>query len=401
MNKVDRPGSLLDHFMGVMKRFFGETTKENNLSVVATACEVATEYVDTPRPAPSTPSPPSPNPPALPQPPPPAAAPTPADCTGPHAGLCAVVWDGYQRLIARRLYSPHTEKVSETTHTVRNHVFDGWNVVESTCLLAAHCLGPNTTKSALKVLVDHRLMLCACLCIACKNELDNDAFPVLRNTLYRHTPLAVVYHLLFERLVNPWDDNELDARWLQGRLEAAEGVVIARIGDRLFWLLNDTPTLRVELDVLAAMQREESTNRGSTELAIEMTTSVMRSVASFYVHLAFSGYDRVLCERLMTRPDDVLVRALAIIAVLSIKQCCSSQDEYHTWVPPSLCDWLGLCDLRDAQALALRIVPVVLHARSHMRDGARLTIATHGECNDLVSAETIAAVLEDLQYSRV
>ena len=260
---------------------------------------------------------------------------------GPYASVCDIVKSGYNRLVMCRAFDP--ERDIKTSEYILNPSVDGWNVVEATCLLAAHRLGALSAKTMASS-VEHRVVLCACFCIVCKNAVDHEAFPPLRQSIYRETPLAFVYHIIFQQLVTTWSRSELDVTWLQRRVESAEGCIIVR--ENLYRLLNDTPTMRFEVDAFKRLR--DST--GKTDLP---TLSILRNVVSFYVLTALACADAELNGLVMARPTADLVGALACIAVHTIDVCEATGGPVLA-VPDSIKNWV------DSSKIAMRILDFAL-----------------------------------------
>lgn len=256
---------------------------------------------------------------------------------GPYADVFSIVRVGYRRLLLRNVFDPRVARGS----ALDSPLVDGWNVVETVCLLLVR-VAPMIDREVLCHKMDLRLLLCACVCIACKNALDWDAFSPLGATQYRKTPLAVVYHTIFERLVWDWNDLEMHARALQQNIEEFEYYVIAKAGCDLFRILNDTPTLRFEYCVLCAVG--DRMDAESEALACRL-----RNVVSFYVYNVLNGTDEVLFE-LVTAPQTAEVtNALALAAIETVFDACRPQ-------------WCARLATHSAESvrLALRFVGIAL-----------------------------------------
>lgn len=277
--------------------------------------------------------------------------------TGHYADVLSVTSAGYGRLVSSRVFYPFV--ASHTSSSLYIPSVDGWNVVESACLLFLQTIGP-VTKYTIIEKMDTRLVLCACVCIACKNALDSDAFPKLRDTLYRHTPLAVVYHTIFECVVTDWNDLEMDAQYMQKSIEEAEGRVIKQTKDELFRLLNDTHTLRFEADVFHI-----TTGDGCLDVDCRFETLVcrMRNVVSFYVYHALISSDEEVRTIAAMRPSVESTRAFAEIAVESMLCDASVRDDTYTACIPIPLVRLAMKPPVGSHRLSIRIVEAAIRAR--------------------------------------
>mgnify|MGYP006101323323 CR=1 FL=1 len=276
--------------------------------------------------------------------------------TGPYADVLGVTNAGYRRLVSRRVFYPRV--VSCEGSSLYTPSVDGWNVVESACLLFFNAVGPITNDTLIEQM-EARLVLCACVCIACKNALDHDAFPQLRATQYRHTPLAVVYHTVFERVVPAWNGLEMDALSMQRSIEEAEGHVIKQADNELFRLLNDTPTLRFEADVLDMTADEwwlDGFGRGKS-------VCLLRNIVSFYVYQTLISADEEVRTIAAMRPTVESTRAFAVIAVESLLCSANARDEPPpVWIPIPLTR-LATQTPEGAHLLSIRIVENAMKVR--------------------------------------
>lgn len=276
--------------------------------------------------------------------------------TGPYADVLGVTRSGYRRLVSRRVFHPLVASCAGSS--LYTPSVDGWNVVESACLLFFRAVGP-MTKDTLIEQMDARLVLCACVCIACKNALDQDAFPQLRVTQYRHTPLAVVYHTVFERVVPAWSGLEMDALSMQRSIEKAEGHVIKQADTELFRLLNDTPTLRFEADILDMAADEwwlDGYRHGKS-------VCLLRNVVSFYVYQTLISADEEVRTIGAMRPTAESTRAFAVIAVESLLCSANARDEPPTvWIPTPLAG-LAAQTPEGSHLLSIRIVENAIKVR--------------------------------------
>jgi len=259
---------------------------------------------------------------------------------GANGSLCKLVKEAYRRLVMRRIFYPRGD---HTSQHIQNPFVDGYNVVESTCVLVANGLGAVSNDQMTHCIKD-RIMICACLCIVCKNAVDHEGFPGLRNGQFRRTPLAVVYHTLFEVLIQHFSRVELDVEWLQQNVESAEGAILT--GNGIFRVLNDTPTMRFEIDAL------ERLLAGSKEDTVR-TLSILRNIVSFYVYMMLVCADVQLNELVTARPTDALIDALASIAIRTIAVCEDAGGPV-IWSPPSLNSWC------QPSAISARILDAAL-----------------------------------------
>ena len=299
--------------------------------------------------------------------------------TGPDADVLSVTRAGYRRLVSRRVFYPLV--VSCEGSSLYAPSVDGWNVVESACLLFFHAVGP-LTRDTLIEQMDARLLLCACVCIACKNALDHDAFPQLRATQYRHAPLAVVYHTIFTRVVPAWNGLEMDALSMQRSIEEAERHVIKQADNELFRLLNDTPTIRFEADVLDMMADEGWLDGFMRAKSV----CLLRNIVSFYVYQTLASADEEVRTIAALRPTVESTRAFAGIAVETLLCYAKARGE-----PPAVCIPTPLARLATqtpagVHLLSIRIVENAINV---------LPVVETGE--HILDHDTMRVVLRALQ----
>jgi hypothetical protein len=219
---------------------------------------------------------------------------------------------------------------SYTNSSLYTPLVDGWNVVESASLMFLHVFGA-ITKDELIDQLSARLMLCACVSVACKNAADTDAFPLLRATHYQYTPLSVVYLTLFERIVPNWSGQENDAMSMQRRIEEAEGYVIKRADNELFRLLNDTPTLRFEAEIFDIMPNDGCLDgQNSSDFFC-----LLRNFVSFYVFQTLMSSETEVRTIATRRPTTETTHAFAVIAVESLL-CDLKARDVPTSIPAPL-----------------------------------------------------------------
>jgi len=262
---------------------------------------------------------------------------------GPYTSLCDIVKQGYSRIVMHRVFTPEFDR--ESSAYILNPTVDGWNVIESTCLLAAHRLGV-VTSNTIASSVDHRIVLCASFCIVCKNAVDHEAFPTLIQSIYEKTPLAIIYHIFFQKIVRPWSRPELDVWWVQKRIEAAEGYIL--VHESPYRYFNDSPTIRFEMETYKRLLE-------SNKNIDIMSLSILRNIASFYVYTALSSADADLNSLAMATPTPAFVSALACVAVKTVDVCEITGGPVLN-VPDSIIGW------GNTSPLAMRLVDAALQA---------------------------------------
>jgi hypothetical protein len=151
------------------------------------------------------------------------------------------------------------------------------------------------------------------MAISCKNSVEQFAFPILEVTEYRRTPLSVVYHILFQDVVGSWSDHEMNASWLQSRIEVAEGNIVEQAGYRLFRVLNNGPVSCFEEEIGSVLGRAAFKCNDIEELVV-----IHRNVAAFCVQCVLCGYSDDLRSMILDECSSVTV----IYALASISSEC-------------------------------------------------------------------------------
>lgn len=163
---------------------------------------------------------------------------------------------GYSRLLSRGILTMNND--GQTEPLLAEHS-DGWNAIESAAFLSNELLKLDGWQNHPLESTPGRVIICACLSLSIKNSLDCYAFSSLKESVFWDTPIAVVYHVIFENPLTSWDKIEASSYYLEQALEQAEGRVLTIAFRRfdLFRLLNSTPTSELESALLSFIGLEE------------------------------------------------------------------------------------------------------------------------------------------------
>ena len=265
--------------------------------------------------------------------------------------------------------------------------WDETNTVEVALMLALRIV--EVPEAGLGSDMPQRLLLCACLTLACKAPLDSPAFGRLAVTQYRHAPLALVYHHMFNAVVT-WSDRERRLEWLQRQLEIVEGWILTTASVNLFATLNNSPTevfTVVAMDALNPTERHDSENlRG---------VHAMRNVVAFYVFSALSGHDDDMRRRIGEQPfEHDLQLALRCLAVLSVIICNENRLAPHFKIARSLASWASDSNL-SAIAHAIQLIRIAKDVRDRSFE-RRCRFATEPIFGILVTYKIMKLVEADL-----
>ena len=194
-------------------------------------------------------------------------------------GTYSSIFSGYESLVMRSVFFPRwglklTKNASSCAFTTTKRIdamtahpaFDAWNVVESVCKMMAVVVLPSFPKPLESV--TGRLMMCACMSVCCKNAVEQFAFPLLDGTEFRKSPLAVVYHIMFEPIIESWSAYELDPAWVHSRIERAEADVIERLDGKLFHVLNNGPVSCFEMELERLLDEPELRSKDVEESVV-------------------------------------------------------------------------------------------------------------------------------------